>query len=359
MTGRRTDFAAVPHPELVRMLLAGNPDDVVAAGDVWAAAGTSLHDRALDLEQRLNGFDTVWTGSAADQYQAMISDLSDGIRQVATTVLTVRDLTYSAGEALRAARTGVAAAGAAQGTAAQVMAALADRYVSIETAIPPLPSAATRPAVAGGPSIAGGPSADGAPDGPPLEQATTGGAGAPVPRLFSGVFAAGLAAAAAALGGRFSGVLTNLTRRRTATATTGDPESPGSPEPGPKPGGGGGGSAPKLGGGADLGPGTPVVNPALNASSAASGGVAAGPAIGTGGGPPGLPGTPTAGGMMPGMPYGMMGAGDAGIGGGRRIPAWLVETEDVWGERSEVAPTVIGEESAQPPETGTSNWPFG
>jgi hypothetical protein len=31
-------------------------------------------------------------------------------------------------------------------------------------------------------------------------------------------------------------------------------------------------------------------------------------------------------------------------GGGRRIPPWLVETEDVWGESSAVSPTVIGEE---------------
>jgi hypothetical protein len=39
---------------------------------------------------------------------------------------------------------------------------------------------------------------------------------------------------------------------------------------------------------------------------------------------------------------GMMGAGDGGMDGARRIPPWLVETEDVWGESSVVAPTVIG-----------------
>ena len=47
---------------------------------------------------------------------------------------------------------------------------------------------------------------------------------------------------------------------------------------------------------------------------------------------------------MGGMP---MGAGMGGMGmdgGGRRIPPWLVETEDVWGESSAVSPTVIGEE---------------
>ena len=45
------------------------------------------------------------------------------------------------------------------------------------------------------------------------------------------------------------------------------------------------------------------------------------------------------------MPMGMMGAGDGGMGGARRIPPWLVETEDVWGESSVVAPTVIGEDT--------------
>ena len=30
-------------------------------------------------------------------------------------------------------------------------------------------------------------------------------------------------------------------------------------------------------------------------------------------------------------------------GGNRRVPAWLVETEDVWGESAAVAPGVIGD----------------
>jgi hypothetical protein len=46
--------------------------------------------------------------------------------------------------------------------------------------------------------------------------------------------------------------------------------------------------------------------------------------------------------MMPMMP--MNGAGANDMGGGRRIPPWLVETEDVWGESSAVAPSVIGED---------------
>ncbi|MEV6900200.1 hypothetical protein [Amycolatopsis sp. NPDC051372] len=49
--------------------------------------------------------------------------------------------------------------------------------------------------------------------------------------------------------------------------------------------------------------------------------------------------------MMPMMPMGMGAGGD--LGSGRRIPAWLVETENVWGQQAPVAPSVIGEE----PET--------
>ena len=44
------------------------------------------------------------------------------------------------------------------------------------------------------------------------------------------------------------------------------------------------------------------------------------------------------------MPMGAMGAGAGGDLGGRRIPPWLVETEDVWGESSAVSPPVIGED---------------
>jgi hypothetical protein len=40
----------------------------------------------------------------------------------------------------------------------------------------------------------------------------------------------------------------------------------------------------------------------------------------------------------------MSGMGGGDMGGGRRVPPWLVETEDVWGESSNVTPSVIGEE---------------
>ena len=46
---------------------------------------------------------------------------------------------------------------------------------------------------------------------------------------------------------------------------------------------------------------------------------------------------------MPMMPMGAHGAGGE-QGSNRRVPAWLVETEDVWGEATMVTPAVIGED---------------
>jgi hypothetical protein len=62
-----------------------------------------------------------------------------------------------------------------------------------------------------------------------------------------------------------------------------------------------------------------------------------------------------AGGFMPAMPYGMGGAAD-GMGSGRRVPPWLVETEDVWGESSIVTPAVIGEELPDPADQVRRPW---
>lgn len=53
-------------------------------------------------------------------------------------------------------------------------------------------------------------------------------------------------------------------------------------------------------------------------------------------------GASSMGGMMPMMPMGG-GAAAGDQGGNRRVPAWLVETEDVWGESAAVAPGVIGD----------------
>ncbi|MDI5982720.1 WXG100 family type VII secretion target, partial [Amycolatopsis magusensis] len=70
---------------------------------------------------------------------------------------------------------------------------------------------------------------------------------------------------------------------------------------------------------------------------------------GLAGGAAGAAGAAAAKGMMPMMPMMPMGMGAGGdMGSGRRIPPWLVETEDVWGESSVVAPSVIGEEPDAP-----------
>jgi hypothetical protein len=61
-------------------------------------------------------------------------------------------------------------------------------------------------------------------------------------------------------------------------------------------------------------------------------GGAAGAAVGTGMG------------MMPMMPMMPMGGMHGDQGGGRRVPPWLVETEEIWGERTVVAPPVIGDD---------------
>ena len=108
-------------------------------------------------------------------------------------------------------------------------------------------------------------------------------------------------------------------------------------------GGVGGGAA--IGTGAGIAPGAgdaPSAYAGFAQGSAGAGLGAAGVSAASAAGSTAGAGTPT-GGFMGGMP---IGAGMAGMGmdGSRRIPPWLVETEDVWGESSAVAPTVIGEE---------------
>jgi hypothetical protein len=52
---------------------------------------------------------------------------------------------------------------------------------------------------------------------------------------------------------------------------------------------------------------------------------------------------------------GMAGAAD-GAGTGRRVPPWLVETEDVWGESTPVAPAVLGEDPTDAVEQVRRAW---
>lgn len=425
----RTDFSAYNHPTLSRMLHASEPDTVTAAGDTWAAIGRSLHDRAGDLEQLLRDFDGMWQGDAATQYHAMISDLVDGIRQTATTALTVRDLTYNASEALQeawrampppvdvtpldpgvvaTATTGavidtrlspasqvaiaqqraqaialvqqqqraVGIANAAHLQAIAVMTHLGDQDTAIANAMP-RPPAATVPAVApDGTVLPGGNGGVVNPVNPPAAGGPgTGTPGSPATApLFSRVFTSGLAAAGAAAGGQFGGPVLKLPRPGGSTNQPGT-----APGTGIGPGAGKGlgagvaaaaglgaaGKLPGLGGaglgggglgGGGLGggfgaPAQPVASPTLAGASSVTGPAGAAGMVAGGAAAQGK----AAGGFMPAMPYGMGGAAD-GMGSGRRVPPWLVETEDVWGESSMVTPAVIGEELPDPADQVRRPW---
>jgi uncharacterized protein YukE len=324
-----TDFARYNQSQLVNMLYASDPVAVVTAGDTWAAVGRSLHDRAADVEQQLRDFQNMWTGEAADQYKIMIRDLADGIRQVATTALTVRDLTYSAAEALQDARRRMPAAvdrntQQAQATsdvsyaqAVQVMTDLAGQYATVEASMPPAPAIVAPPMLVNGvPTQLSSMTLPGMP-----------GASPPKPPLFGGVFNSGLAAAALALGGRFGAALPSMLSTAAKTAKTDKAATAG---------GGTASHSASLGKLTSIGSGPSLNNPLTSSPGA--------PAVAglTGAVGAAAAAKPMMGGM-PMMPMGMMGAGDGGMDGGRRIPPWLVETEDVWGESSVVAPSVIGD----------------
>lgn len=398
----RTEFAAFPHEHLVTMLFDGLPPLVAETAEGWAAVGRSLHEHAGNLERMLTGFEDMWAGGAADNFEAMIRDLAGGIHQVADYALGMYDATASAGEALQVAqasmpppmsvpvlppqiRSIVAAppnldgmtvaqandalhqysqartlaqqhelqqqqAAAQQGDAVVVMTTLATRYNDIEDSIPDAPPAGSMPTGVGvsGDDVTpiGG---DGTAPGlvPGVDPANPNGT---TPTLFGNVFRAGLLAASAALGGRFAPPVTELIKRNTPTTAANLVPGTGVPavdsavaKLGGGAGGGGGGAHFGGGGGGGLGgsgatPPAPTGSGTLTgtASSTLSGLAAAGAVAKTAG---------TTGGMMGGMPMGMMGGmGDSGMGGARRVPAWLQETEDIWGESTAITPPVIGDD---------------
>jgi hypothetical protein len=174
--------------------------------------------------------------------------------------------------------------------------------------------------------------------------------------LFGGMFTAGLAAASAAAFGRFGSIMpkvpgfakpkTDDEKSTPAGAKLGDAVEPTSFSGKLPLGGGGGGGIGGVGGAGvgGIGGGAPGSVPTADASMVSGG---ATPTADIAGGALGAAvadaaGSKAMGPMMPMMP--MNGAGGGDMGGGRRIPPWLVETEDVWGESSAVAPSVIGED---------------
>ncbi|WP_158888366.1 WXG100 family type VII secretion target [Amycolatopsis anabasis] len=269
------------------------------------------------------------------------------------------------------------AASAAHSKAIVVMTNLAGEYTSAEESIPASPNAAEVPNAGGGTGGGGAPGsglvgpAPGSPSvapGEPRPAPGPGGGGVPggaapsAPKsspLFGDMFTAGLAAASAAAFGRFGLVMPKVPSwaggKKPADKDKGKEQgTAGSPAPATGDLGGLGGGA-GVGGGIDTGAiggavgGAGVPGGAEPAAHSGLAGAPGGgnPLSGLAGGAAGAAGAAAAKSAMPMMPFMPMGMGGGDLGSGRRIPPWLVETEDVWGESSVVAPTVIGEE----PET--------
>ncbi|WP_275291529.1 WXG100 family type VII secretion target [Amycolatopsis sp. La24] len=279
------------------------------------------------------------------------------------------------------------AAGSAHAKAIVVMNNLATNYDTAEDSIPVSPNAAApppKPVPGGGASTGGtgaigntpdGGTAVGAPvDSHPLPTDGTQVPGSSQPGhpaqnpgspLFGDMFTAGLAAASAAAFGRFGSIMPKVP----PWASGKDKDKDGKDKeqdvpPGTKLGGGagpaggggggipvGGGEAPSIdGGGIPSGGGLSGAGEAPAAHSGLAGNAQSNVLSGLAGGAAGAAGAAakSAMPMMPMMPMGGMGAG-GDLGSGRRIPAWLVETENVWGQQAPVAPSVIGEEPADQP----------
>jgi hypothetical protein len=274
------------------------------------------------------------------------------------------------------------------------MRTLADSYVVAQDRFPPTPGGTTPTLNGTGPGT--GVTTTGAPvvtdaNGMPIllsdptrnPSQTPGGATIPGQQnqasssLFGDMFTVGLAAAAAAAGGKFAGGLTGgrsgagLTGAGALTGAAGTTIA-GKLTPVANPNGskddknkaatadaagvlgskylagklgakfgGGGGSIGGVGGLGGLGAapsGVKAVADAANSLTAAAANDFAGGALGAGGAAAAAAGR---GGMMPMMPMSGMGGGMGGDAN-RRIPAWLVETEDVWGASAPVSPGVIG-----------------
>ncbi|WP_020657675.1 WXG100 family type VII secretion target [Amycolatopsis benzoatilytica] len=272
------------------------------------------------------------------------------------------------------------AAGSAHAKAIVVMNNLATNYDTAEESIPVSPNAAPAPPkpVPGGGASSGGIGVVGnSPDAPAIVGAPV--ASHPLPTdgvqpaitdpahpaqsgspLFGDMFTAGLAAASAAAFGRFGSIMPKLPPWASGKDKDGkdkQEEAPGTKLGGASPAGGGGGvpvgggQAPSIdSGGVPSGGGLSGSGEAPAAHSGLAGTTSSNVLSGLAGGAAGAAGAAakSAMPMMPMMPMGGMGAG-ADLGSGRRIPAWLVETENVWGQQAPVAPSVIGEEPLDQP----------
>ncbi|HEU5475325.1 MAG TPA: WXG100 family type VII secretion target [Actinophytocola sp.] len=383
-----TDFSRYSHAQLYAMLHAGEEGSARSAADSWDAVGARLHEQAGNLDARLARFREHWQGGAADAYAVMITDLAGGLRRIGDAAFAVRDAAHDTADALhrakaempppvevpevspttvhlatatievdpmaspesvaqlrRAQADAVAAvqnhqqaanaANAAHAKAVAVMVRLAGEYRRSERSIPHLNIAGRPPGAPG--------SGHGHGHGGALDDVDLLNPNGSRP-MFGSMFTAGLAAATAAAAGRLGmpRIPTWAEKKKEEPAAETDPDKAKAALTDGLKGVGGGGGIGKIGG-FGAAPPVPVAHngmlgagPPPVAAAGLGGLAAAGAAAGAGAATGGMP-------MMPFMPFAPMGMDMAG---GRRVPPWLVETEEVWGESSVITPPVIG---ADPP----------
>jgi uncharacterized protein YukE len=394
----KTNFSRYSHGHLYQMLHHGDETTPRSAAHSWDGVGARLHEQAGNLESRLATFREQWQGGAAEQYQLMITDLSAGLRRIGDAMFAMRDLAHDAADSLTTAKVrmpapvevpdvspatmylattplevdplastqdvavlrqrqadaatelagyqdAVAASSSAHGQAVAVMNDLAVEYLVTGDGIPVTPTAAGTRTVPVDEESSWQRLTE---DSERSEEDTEEGNGPPV---FGAMFTAGVAAAAAAtagrLGMRLAPKVPDWAKKQDKTeADKAKPVDAG------KPGSGLGGLGGKLGGGIG-GSGGGFAPPAPAAHPGMAGGAVAGQAASAlraaagaaGAGAMAMP-------FMPFMPFAPMGAGGANA---RRIPPWLTETEDVWGESAVITPPVLGED---PPARRAADFPY-
>lgn len=412
-----TDFNSCSDEQLRQMLAAGNPGSVRTAADLWRQVGRTLQERGDDVHAQLTTFSPYWKGGAADQYKRMMAEFVGGLDDVAGLIVKTRDLVYSAADDLYRAQSQMPAvvsvpelspttstlmvlpatvaattwselsdgqrlqvtdelkqhqalteqATTARRQAVAVLSQLAARDLVTEESIPHLPVAGDPPPVPANEAAATTVATKVASQDWPVLDASTPEAvqTAAVPPsgpLFRDMYAAGSLAASAAVLGRFrlgSGWLARqkAEKEQKAKQAAADAQNKRGSSPHALTGG-----LPRAGGGSPLGgsgagggvigavPEPPRANPVLTGGAVPSG--SANPALvaGLGSGSGAASGGST-GGMMPPMMPPMGGGGADGVG--RRIPPWLVETEQVFGDDPVAGtPTVIGELPDEPSGRG-------
>ena len=109
------DYNAVALEELIRAVMRGNPANLRAVADGWQKLGSTLNERSGELDDRAQVLSQRWTGTAFDQYLAMVHDLTLSARQVAATALDLRDIAHADADLLEKAQRALVAGGPVSG----------------------------------------------------------------------------------------------------------------------------------------------------------------------------------------------------------------------------------------------------